>query len=190
MNSETIGIIAGVLALVAFIPYIISVIKGKTNPNITTWWIWSFIGVLLCLSHYKTIHSLNSLWVPISYALGPIAVAILSIKYGNREFGWLERFCVLISALGFILWMYTTSPILALIYNLVIDFLGSLPTFRKAYNEPHTEDFKAWILFSVANMLNLFTVSHWNSAEFVYPIYLFTISGVVTSVLLLRRRFT
>ncbi len=33
------GWVAGVLSLVAFVPYIVAILRGETRPNRATWWI-------------------------------------------------------------------------------------------------------------------------------------------------------
>ena len=65
------------------------------------------------------------------------------------------------------------------------DFLGSLPTSRKVYSDPHSENGLAWVLFSIGTILNLFAIEHWVFAEAVYPVRMVFIMGSIT-VLVLR----
>jgi len=41
-----LGIIAGIISVFAFFPYVISIFKRKTIPNRITWWIWSWTKLL------------------------------------------------------------------------------------------------------------------------------------------------
>ena len=125
MNSATavIGGVAGVVSLVAFIPYIIAVLMGETKPNRASWWIWAVVGFMLGASYYSSGAS-HTIWVPISYIIGPFAIAILSLKHG--EGGWtpFDRSCLLGAGVSLILWWIFSQPIVALSINLFIDLMG------------------------------------------------------------------
>src|SRR3989338_2992942 len=77
--KSVLGIIAGIIALLAYVVYIF---RGKSKPNRVTWWIWAFMGLVLALS-YKFSGADNTVWVPYVEFLGPLTIAILSIKYGE-----------------------------------------------------------------------------------------------------------
>ena len=74
-----LGIIAGLIALSAYLVYVISIFRGGSKPNRATWWIWSFMGLILALS-YQFSGASNTIWVPYVEFLGPLIIAILSIN--------------------------------------------------------------------------------------------------------------
>jgi hypothetical protein len=74
-----LGIIAGCISALACIPYFISIIRGKTKPNRATWWIWSWLGVLLFFS-YKASGATDTLWVALVYMITPLITALLSLN--------------------------------------------------------------------------------------------------------------
>lgn len=184
---EIVGKIAGVISLVAFVPYIVAILRGKTKPNRATWWIWTIVGIMLGASYYFS-GANNTLWVPISYIIGPLAIAILSIKYGEGGWNRFDRYCLLGAMTSAILWWLFDSPFIALLINLFIDFLGALPTIKKVYKKPETEDRTAWVLFFLGNVVNLFAIETWVFTIAVYPVYMFCGNGIITTLVLLRRR--
>ncbi len=180
------GRAAGLLSLAAFVPYILAILRGETRPNRATWWIWTLVGFMLGASYYASGAS-HTIWVPVSYTVGPLVTAGLSVKYGEGGWTRFDRACVLGVAASLVLWWVLRSPIVALVINLWIDFMGALPTIRKSYLEPDGEDRAAWALFFVGNAANLFAVERWVFAIAVYPIYMFVASGTITALVLRPR---
>lgn len=177
-----IGIIAGILSLVGYIPYIITIIQGKTRPNRATWWIWTLVGGLLAFS-YLSEGDPNSIWLPLGYFIGPFITAILSLRYGYAEWTKLDIACIVVAIISIVPWWLSHDATITLLINLIIDATGAIPTVVKTYREPETEDFTAWIIFWVANTLQLFAISMWNIAA-LYPIYLFILATSIVAFII------
>lgn len=175
MSYEMIGIIAGILALTGYIPYIYTILIGKTRPNRATWFIWTIVGGLLAFS-YISEGDQNSIWLPLGYFFGPLITAILSLRYGYAKWTRLDTICLTAAAISIVPWILSDNATITLLINLLIDSVGAIPTLVKTYHEPETEDLTAWFIFFVANTLQLFAISMWNLAA-LYPIYLFILAG-------------
>ena len=190
MSYATIGIIAGCLAISGYIPYIYSILIGKTRPNRATWFIWTIVGGLLAFS-YIADGDQNSIWLPLGYFLGPLVTAFLSLRYGYAEWTRLDTFCIVAAICSIIPWVFADSATMTLLINLAIDSIGAIPTLVKTFREPETEDLPAWSVFLVANTLQLFAISMWNLTA-LYPAYLFLLAAsMVTFTVrgkLLKRR--
>ena len=184
--TAVVGKVAGIISLVAFIPYILAILRGETKPNRATWWIWTVIGLMLGASYYSS-GANHTIWVPVSYIIGPFAVAILSIKYGEGGWTRFDRSCLLGAGVSVVLWWMFSSPLIALLIGLFIDLMGALPTIRKAYHKPESEDRTAWTLFFAGSTANLFAVETWTFAISVYPIYMFLANGIITTLIFVRR---
>lgn len=180
------GKVAGIVSLVAFLPYIVAIMRGKTTPNRATWWIWTIVGFMLGASYYSS-GANHTIWVPMSYIIGPLVTAILSIKYGEGGWTRFDRACLFGAAVSAVFWWLFSSPLVALLINLFIDFLGALPTIKKAYYKPETENKLAWTLFIIGNTTNLFAIETWSFAIAVYPIYMFFGSGTIAALVLRRK---
>lgn len=177
---------AAVLGFVAFIPYIVSTLKGKSRPNRATWWIWTFLSLIIS-SSYFTVGATDSAWVTISFIIGPFITAILSLKYGE---GGLDRFdisCVAGAVCGAVLWWLFNAPLIALVLTIFIDGMGLLPTVKKAYFKPQSEDTLTWTIFFVSSVLNLFAIEQWTFEIAVYPVYIFILESLMMLLLLKPR---
>lgn len=180
------GKVAGIVSLVAFVPYILAILRGETKPNRASWWIWTVVGFMLGASYFSS-GANHTIWVPVSFIIGPLAIIILSIKYGEGGWTRFDRYCLIGAGVSVVLWWMFSSPLIALFINLFIDFMGALPTIRKAYNEPESEDRTAWMLFFAGNIVNLFAVESWTLTIAAYPIYMFFASGLITVFIFIRR---
>ncbi len=181
------GRVAGIVSLVAFIPYILAILRGETKPNRASWWIWTVVGFMLGASYFSS-GANHTIWVPVSYAIGPFVIAILALKHGEGGWTRFDRACLLGAGVSVVLWWMFSSPLIALLINLFIDFMGALPTIRKSYCEPEREDRTAWALFFVGNIVNLFAIETWMFAIAVYPVFMFLVSGAITTLVFLRPR--
>ncbi|NJL86605.1 MAG: hypothetical protein HC886_12485 [Leptolyngbyaceae cyanobacterium SM1_1_3] len=45
-----LGLVAGGIYVLGFIPYLVAIYQGKTRPNRATWWIWVAVGLILVLA--------------------------------------------------------------------------------------------------------------------------------------------
>jgi uncharacterized protein with PQ loop repeat len=177
---QMLGILAGILSILGYIPYIISIIKGKTQPNKATWFIWTLVGGLLAFS-YLAEGDQNTIWLPLGYFLGPLITAILSVRYGYAVWTKLDIVCIIAALISIIPWILSKDATMTLLINVIIDASGALPTLVKTYREPETEDFTAWVIFFIANTIQLFAISEWGFAA-IYPIYLFFLAGSIVGL--------
>src|SRR5215207_1561553 len=110
---SALGLLAGALSLLAFIPYIASIFRGQTRPNRATWWVWTVCNGVLFASYYAS-GERRSAWVPLSYMVASLVVAVLSLKRGEGGLSRFDRGCALASAAGIGLWAVSGSPLTAL----------------------------------------------------------------------------
>ena len=181
-----VGILAGVLTIIEFVPYIYSILKGKTKPERATWFIWSLVTAIGLASFYSS-GAREAIWVLVAYVVATIIVSLLSIRYGVGGWTVFDRIIILSCGLCLFIWWITGSALIALAMTITIDALAALPTVRKTYYHPETEDRLAWVISLSASGLNLLAVEKWDFAHASYPIYLFIMIGVITELILRPR---
>ena len=188
-DTALIGKAAGILALVAYIPYFIAMIRGTTRPSRATWWIWSVVGIVFGASYYSS-GAVDTIWVPISNVIGPFITAILSLKYG--EGGWtpFDRKCLAGAAMSLALWWVFDSPLVALVTVIAVDFLGALPTIVKTHHDPESEDRFAWSISLVGNIMNMFAIKLWSFAIMTYPVYMLCVCSIINGLIYFRPKKT
>ena len=181
-SEQIIGVLAGVLEFSAFILYYISIFQGKTRPNRATWFALTVVGVLIAASYYAS-GARETMWIPVSYVVGPLIAFLLSIKYGEGGWTVFDRLCLLGCFVGIVLWKVSHSPEITLFFSILVDFLGILPTLKKSYLDPLSEDKRAWLVTTLASALNIFAVSVWTFSIGAYPVYMLFLNGAITALL-------
>ncbi len=188
MSHQVIGQIAGGIATLGFIPYLIAIFRNKTKPSKASWTIWAIIGVALALS-YKTSGANATMWAPISYAICPIVVlAAAYYKDRSKMTSWpkADKICLVVGLLLFVPWLLFKIaersnmspewswilPRVTLYGGIMVDALGSIPTVWKSWKNPEGEDSLAWTFYTVGNCLNLLAVETWSWDVASYAVYM------------------
>jgi hypothetical protein len=186
LNWHTIlGIASGVVLLCGNIPYISSIRRGETRPNRVTWGIWTTIGFILLGSSYS-LGATNTLWLQIAQVISQVIITFYAFKYSRGQWYFLDRVCLAGASLSLVFWWQSGSPFVALLMNIAMDILGAVPTIKKIYYDPKSEDLTFWVLSFISAVLNLFAIENFSIAFIAFPVYLFILNVVI--LLLLTRR--
>lgn len=168
---EIIGIVSGLLAIVAIIPYIRDIIKKTTRPERASWFIWTVLGGIAFFSQLAE-GATNSLWMNGLDTLAVIAIFVLSLKYGEGGLMKRDVIALILAAIGLILWYFTKEASIALYIVLAMDITGQILTLIKSYENPESETLISWILFGMAGLLSAISVGEWNFVLLIYPLYI------------------
>ncbi len=184
---EVIGIIAFIIMMIGKVPYILSIVRGITKPSRVSWWTWTLLGVISFVTYIFS-GATGTLWIQAFLIIGPLIIAILSLRYGVGGGSKLDRLIWMGCGAAVVVWVVTQSPELGNYFNLFVDALATAQTVRKAWEMPFTEDLSAW-LFSIAGYtLNLFALNVWTFYTASYPVYLVGMATAIVAAILLGRR--
>lgn len=196
MTYQILGQIAGIFALVAYGIYAATTISfgKKTKPNRATWWILTLVGAIVAESYYSS-GAEASMWIALSYVIGPLLIAVISLHKNYGVGGWensFDRRCLKIAFFGALVSIilrkiFPAYADTSLLINIAIDFVGILPTVIKSYKEPEHEDRIAWGFTFLATPFALLSVEETTFFILVYPVYLFIMNGLIFSFILNNR---
>lgn len=178
-------VIAGILFLVAFIPYIRAILKKQTKPAKASWLIWAtldsitFAGMLVK-------HTLNGQML--GAIVGAWMVAILALKYGKPGWSKLDKFCLGGAFIGIALWQLSGNPVVGMSISLALVFIGAFPTFKTAWNHPEEEDRTAWLIYWLSCVFALIAIPAWTIADAAQPIVFTVIETVMVYLTWIRSR--
>lgn len=184
---QIFGIIAGLLAVICHIPYLIDIFKGTTKPERASWLIWSVLGTVAFFSQLAK-GATDSLWLNGLDTLGSTVTFILAIKFGMGGLAKRDIASIIFAIGGMALWFVTKEPMVALIIVVLVDFAGSILTIIKAYETPETETLSTWIILFFSGMLAAVSVGELNFSLLLYPMYIGLINGATGVAILLGRR--
>jgi hypothetical protein len=93
---------------------------------------------------------------------------ILAIRYGIFQITRFEKILILSSIIGIILWIFTDSPLYALLINIVIDSIGMTAIAYKLFRFPETEDSYAWWVSVLMYGIDIFAIEKWSIADSLF----------------------
>lgn len=188
MQLQTLlGVTAGMLAFVAAITYIRSILQGDTKPERGAMIIWAITSTISFFSYWAE-GAQGSVWFAAGDFIVGIIMLALAFKYG---YGWnIKRHTIalLTALIGLILWASTNQPFLALLCSVGVDAVGAALIVVKAYEAPHTEHVGSWVIYLVGAFLGLAAVGSLEFPLLFYPAYALCSTLAVILAILLGRR--
>ena len=185
MATELAGYFAGILGLLAFVPYIRATLRGQSKPERASWLIWVIADVTIIFSLLAK-GATDSLFLTIAFGVGDIIIFLLSFKYGYGK-GFLKRDYIALCGvlLAIILWYLTGEAAVAVFLVIVIDGIGAVLTIIKSYEDPKSENVTRWILDAFASLFACMAVGEWNLVLLAFPLYVLVESIVIVATIYL-----
>lgn len=180
MIDERFVFLAFAISMVGIVIYIKDIFAGKVKPNVITWGLWATAPMLAFAAQISEGAGLQSVHT-FSTGFGPLLIIIAALIVGNA-FAKIKRSDYAfgaISIIGLLLWIITGEGKLAIVFAIIADGFAALPTVRKLYKEPETEN--GWIfgLGAVAAAITLLTISNWRFEEYGFSLYIFIITIIM-----------
>jgi len=191
MTTQTIkttcGIIATLVSVISFVPYLKDIYKKKTQPHSYTWLIWAILQFTGVVAMYNNGAGIGAL----SLAVGSVFcgyIFILSLKYGTKNITSFDTFCLVGALAAIAVYIFLHDAFLSVILITVIDFAGFLPTLRKAYAEPYSETLSLFILGVISSSFNIVAISTYSITTTLFPAYILFANLFFTVMIWMRRK--
>lgn len=179
-----VGLSAGLVTLGGFGVYGHGVVNKNTRPNLVSWFIWLVLACILGLSYYVSGARQTAL-VSAACVIGDICIITISIKKGKIAWSKREVFYLVVSGLILLSWKLFNSPEVAQFASLAVHAAGAVPTFKKAWQRPDSENRLAWVIFAAGNLVNIFAIKRWAVEIYLYPAYLLLHSSLMVAFVFL-----
>ncbi|HBQ50824.1 TPA: hypothetical protein DD690_02485 [Candidatus Daviesbacteria bacterium] len=181
MLNENFVIVGAILNLIGSLNYLVATIKGGVKPDRVTWLLWSVIPFIAFTAQIKQGVGLQSL---MTFMTGFTPLMIFLASFANKKSFWrlgrLDIICGTLSIAGILLWYITKTGNTAIIFSIIADCLAAIPTIIKSYHAPETEDYKIYLLGSLAAAITLLTIKTWSFAYFGWPVYILIVTLLLT----------
>lgn len=154
MNAAALlAALAGILGLVQILPYVRSILRGITRPSRIATSIWTASNAITVASVYAT-GARAALVLPLAFTIANLTVALLSIKYGVREFTKNDLVNGLLAFCGLIAWV-VLGPRATVAAMAIAQITGAIAVLGKLRKHPGTEDRAAWAIAAIASALSI-----------------------------------
>jgi hypothetical protein len=166
--KNSAAIVAIGVALIAYIPYLIDMFRGRNKPHLYTW--ISIFVITVVVAWIQVIGGAGIGALPTILGAGVNGVILFfCFKYGTKDVIFIDKICLGISVTGVITYILLQSqPIIALAVVTIAEIVSFIPTFRKTRNDPYSESLTSYYLIMLKLILivialeayNLLTVSY------------------------------
>lgn len=180
MLPENIIYITVFLSLIGYFFYLKDIFFGQTKPNLISWFIWMlapFIGVFFQL---KAGAGLSV--VPVFLAgFGPFLVIVASLWHKNAywKITTLDIICGGLALLALIFYIFTHNLGISILFAILSDGLGAIPTLVKSWRFPETETVALYLMGIINNTIGIFIIKNWIFSIYSFGIYLILINAAI-----------
>ncbi len=181
------GILSAFIFIIAYIPYIFSIVRGETKPHPFSWMLWTLIGIISAYL-YVQVGARETLPFAFAGTILPFIIMCVSFRNWKGDFSLFDYFCLGFSLLAIVTYVMFHSANFSLTLSLCADAVAFLPTMRKTYLDASTENLATWLLFLLSYITSLVaTIPRFSYGVVLFPAYL-TVCGGVMCFLVLRGR--
>ncbi len=178
-----IAIVASILAFVGNISYLKDVFKGRVKPHPYTWFIWSIVSMTTFFGGLAKGAGIGALPTGVAEAF-TIIIFFFSLRdllRGNTEhIRTIDHYFLAIALLGLIPWALTKDPTISVIVVVLIDLVAFMPTLRKTWRHPETEQPVLYTMNVARHILTLFSLQTYNIATTIHSIAMICTNTVMT----------
>jgi hypothetical protein len=183
-----VGVLGGVIGFAAIFPYIASILRRDSRPNVVSYALWS---LLIGVSIWAQVDS-GASWSLI-FMVGDLlsvlaVVALCAVGYGYGRYGRIEWVCTALAIAAVVLWQLTDEPVLAIVLALAADVLAAAPTIVKTWRDPWSETPWTWLAVALGAALGVASTTIFDFANLLFPIGVFFINFAIGLVALVGRR--
>ncbi len=184
--KEILWLITILIMIPQDILYLRSIFRWVTKPHIYTrliWFLLMWVGFLIQYMNWWWPWT----WVLWWAAIFQLAIVILSIKFWTKDITKFDTILLILSLLLIIVYLWIEEKLYALIMLIIIDMIAYLPTIRKTYNAPYSEDLFVWNIWSFKYVLSIFALSQYSFYTMAYPTAIIFMNVLFVWIILFKR---
>jgi len=162
---------------------------NKTKPHLFSWIIWGITTSIAFFAMYFNDGGVGTF--PIGFAAF-LCFAIAFLTYKKVGFDYITKSDWIFLAMALFalpLWYVTSNALYAIILLSVIDVIGFIPTFKKAYKFPYEEQLTFFVLIFMRDIfLTIPALEAYTLTTMIFPIALSTATFIFVIMVYFRRK--
>lgn len=179
-----IAIIASILAVIGNLSYLRDILAEKVKPHPYTWFVWSIVSMTTFLGGLAKGAGIGAL--PTGIAEGfTIIIFIFSLKYLFRgtagHIRKIDNYFLAVALVGLIPWAITHDPTISVVIMVLIDIVAFVPTLKKTWSSPGTENPLLYEMNVTRHILTLFSLQMYNVATVFHSIAMICVNTIMVS---------
>ena len=188
MYKQLLGAIAIGLTIIAYYPYIRSIIQGKTKPHVFSWVIWGTSTCIVFLAQLADKGGAGA-WVIGFSGIISIYVAFLAyIKRSDSSITRIDRLFFIVAMTALPIWYLTSDPLWAVVILTTVDVFGFAPTFRRSYISPFEEQLMFYVVMALRNLVVVSALKNYSLTTVLFPATIAVACLIFSLMVVYRRR--
>ncbi len=187
ISSSVIGLVALSLGVGQACVYLSSILRKRTRPHLFTWLVWSLLSSIVFMAQIHD-HAGPGSWAVGLDALACLVIAILCLKYRDREITRSDWIALIASLSAILPWIITKNPLYSVILVSMIDVVAFYPTFRKSWSKPHEESLLTYSISSLKMALSLFALENFTVTTSLFMIVMICTNTIFIVMCHIRRK--
>jgi len=172
------GILAVLINLLYFVPYITEVVQRKIKPQRIAWATTALLSSIVFANQ-----SINgggwSAYLFGSTALMSALIFMLSIQNGVGKANRDDKIFMVCTVLLFLFWIIRHETHATTVLALIIEALAFAPMIRKTVLKPKSEAYPQWVLGALAGLFCLLALPKTDTILLLYPLYTIVMNGLI-----------
>lgn len=188
MVKQLLSAIAIALTILAFLPYIRSILQGKTRPHVFSWIIWGSTTFVVFLAQLADKGGAGAWPIGVS---GIITIWVAWLAYRKKSDSRITQtdwWFFILAMTSLPAWYLTADPLWAVVILTTVDTLGFGPTFRKAYSHPYEERLTFFAIMTARNLISIAALEHFSVTTVLFPAVIAVTCLMFLLMVVYRRR--
>ncbi len=182
--KTALAVIAACLAFVGNISYLRDVVRRRVEPHPYTWFVWSIVSMTTFFGGLAKGAGIGAL--PTGVAEGfTVIIFLLSLRgLFNGTAGrirTIDNYFLAACLLGLIPWAVTKDPTVSVVIVVLVDLVAFVPTLRKTWAAPRSEQPLLYEMNVARHALTLFSLQTYNIATTIHSVAMICTNTVMTA---------
>jgi hypothetical protein len=188
MYKEYLSAIGIFLTFLAYIPYIISILKNKIKPHVFSWGIWGVTTLIVFFAQLSD-HGGAGAWViGVSGALVSAIAVLAYLKKSDASITKIDWVFLCIALVALCAWFFTSNALIAVIILTFMNVVGFAPTIRKSYYQPFSEGLSFFMILVPRNLISIAALEHYSVTTVFFPAITALACLTLISLVMYRRK--
>lgn len=185
-DKNFIGVLSLIVAILGYVPYVVTIFNGRTRPHAFSWVIWT-IAVMLAFVAQISRGAGHGAWVTGVTAAACVFISALALWRGERHITRSDEVFFGLTLAAIPLWVVTKEPLWSVLLMVVINNVGFIPTFRKTYRDPYSENVPFFVSVVVKFALGILALDHITPVTLLFPLNCALVNAIFIAMIYWRR---
>jgi hypothetical protein len=185
--KEVLGLAAVLFEIASIAIYYYSIFRRETRPHLYTHLVWAIAAFVVFAGQFVSGAGPGA-WATGTSAFFTAGIVILSLRYGTTDVTRSDAIALAAALLTIVPWILTKDPLWSVILACLVDVWAMLPTFRKTWNDPHSESLLSWMLSEGRTIFAFAALLTYSVTTWFYPVEVFLLDATLIGMILIRRR--